>query len=93
MKNFLFFPHFQLNGLVVHTTHFMHSSKKRAYRKQVGEKVRVGSREREWTTTTMYMEKGVKGEGAGVKIQQWVGVTRRQQKTIDRKVKTGGLWG
>ena len=45
MKNFLFFPHFQLNGLVVHTTHFMHSSKKRAYRKQVGEKVRVGSRE------------------------------------------------
>ena len=41
----------------------------------------------------MYMEKGVKGEGAGVKIQQWVEVTRRQQKTIDRKVKTGGLWG
>lgn len=41
----------------------------------------------------MYMEKGVKGEGAGVKIQQWVGVTRRQQKTIDRKVKTGGAVG
>ena len=37
MKNFLVFPHFQLNGLVVHTTHFMHSSKKRANKTGGGE--------------------------------------------------------
>jgi hypothetical protein len=41
----------------------------------------------------MYMEKGRGVKELEVKIQQWVGVTRRQQKTIDRKEEDRGAVG
>jgi hypothetical protein len=76
----------------------MHSSKKRANKTGEVESASGGSREREWKTTTMTTTTNVHGKGEGmkelgVKIQQWVGVTRRQQKTIDRKEEDRGGCG